>query len=1076
VKPPVLSRTLKLPVLFLTIASLAIITHAQVSGRNINMVSGTTWPGGDPFLQRQNEPSIAVSSRNPLHLLAGANDYRTVDLPGLPNGDETGDAWHGVFKSFDGGLTWSSTLLPGYPQDTSVQGAASPNKGFQAGADPTVRAGTNGLFYFSGIVFNRDPKGLGQIFVSRFIDNNNSEREDTIQYLSTAVISAGTAGQFIDKPWLAVDIPRQGAGQCQIGAQSFPAGNVYLGYSIFLGGDPSNNPHTAVMFAKSGDCGATWTVTKISESFKLNQGTTVAVNPTTGAIYVAWRQFAIVNDPNAIVFAKSVDGGKSFTKGAVVTPITPFDQASTSISFRTNGFPTMAVDGNGRVYLAWAQRGVGPGGDARIVATTSNDGVSWTPPAAVDPSPARGHQIMPAMSFAAGKLIIVFYDLRDDQTIGIFTPLGNGFYQETRDPRGDLAAGHPENVFTDFIMDAAPAAPIGSPPLLRRHTIDLRASRADVSSPAVPLTFTPSERVSQYVFGSRPGSNVIEQLQVNPPNFPMFGIGTKAFIGDYIDVGAATFVPTADGGWAFNTSVSNAIVFHATWTDNRDVRPPLGAPPDWSKYTPTGANTGASIFDPSQTVAPCNSVFTGSRNQNIYTSRITDGLFVGSAGNTKSLGTVVVNGQSVLLQRAFSIFLQNSTTLTKSFRLTIAAPQPAGGQASFEQFGAATTTLDVTIGPRSTVSRIVFVTSTDRRAMVVINVAEISSPGGTLVTNGLLGSVILNPDRTSPDLINDPNGGGDIAVTELYNPDITTLPTILSQDISNQDLSNQDLANQDLSNQDISNPDIADQDISNQDISNVDIANQDLANQDLANQDLSNASISDATWTVQNDGNTATSYSVKLLQNIAAPDGFKVQLILSKTNMPGVSRGCTLGFQRQTLVIANITNPVFTSPSDLTATGITDPTKTNATVILAPGEQARLTVRVVDPDRRDNITFDVSKGISPVLVAHGVNSVDARAGSKKSPLTLVITSVMNSLPTGLKSRSYSATLQVIGGLGPYSWRVSEGTLPLGLSLNPTTGVISGKPTDRGVTIFTVEAKDSASPQHVALRQLKIAVF
>src|SRR5713101_9084790 len=79
-------------------------------GPNVNMVSGTQWPGGDPFLQRQNEPSVAVSSRNPLHLLAGANDYRTVDLPGLPNGDETGDAWHGVFKSFDGGQTWRSTL------------------------------------------------------------------------------------------------------------------------------------------------------------------------------------------------------------------------------------------------------------------------------------------------------------------------------------------------------------------------------------------------------------------------------------------------------------------------------------------------------------------------------------------------------------------------------------------------------------------------------------------------------------------------------------------------------------------------------------------------------------------------------------------------------------------------------------------------------------------------------------------------------------------------------------------------------------------------------------------------------
>jgi hypothetical protein len=86
---------------------------AQVSGQNVNMVSGTNWTNGDPFLQRQNEPSIEVSSRNSSHLLAGANDYRTVDLPGLLGIDERGDAWLGLFKSFDAGRTWQSTLLPG---------------------------------------------------------------------------------------------------------------------------------------------------------------------------------------------------------------------------------------------------------------------------------------------------------------------------------------------------------------------------------------------------------------------------------------------------------------------------------------------------------------------------------------------------------------------------------------------------------------------------------------------------------------------------------------------------------------------------------------------------------------------------------------------------------------------------------------------------------------------------------------------------------------------------------------------------------------------------------------------------
>jgi len=59
----------------------------------------------------------AVSTRNPLHLLAGANDYRTVDLAVAinsadPNAKVTGDGWLGLFKSFDGGQIWRSTLLP----------------------------------------------------------------------------------------------------------------------------------------------------------------------------------------------------------------------------------------------------------------------------------------------------------------------------------------------------------------------------------------------------------------------------------------------------------------------------------------------------------------------------------------------------------------------------------------------------------------------------------------------------------------------------------------------------------------------------------------------------------------------------------------------------------------------------------------------------------------------------------------------------------------------------------------------------------------------------------------------------
>ena len=104
-----------------------------VASSNINMVSGTTFPDGDPYLQRQNEPNAAVSTRNPLHLLAGANDYRTVDLPGpfdpMRGFKMAADAWVGLFKSVDGGQNCKSTLLPGFPQDVSPEGLASPIKG-----------------------------------------------------------------------------------------------------------------------------------------------------------------------------------------------------------------------------------------------------------------------------------------------------------------------------------------------------------------------------------------------------------------------------------------------------------------------------------------------------------------------------------------------------------------------------------------------------------------------------------------------------------------------------------------------------------------------------------------------------------------------------------------------------------------------------------------------------------------------------------------------------------------------------------------------------------------------------------
>jgi hypothetical protein len=190
------------------------VVCAQVPGTNVNMVSGTKWPTGDPYLQRQNEPSIAVSTRNPLHLLSGANDYRTVDIP-FPNdgGEENGDAWLGWFKSLDGGQTWASNLIPGYPQDQSPAGLASPLKAFGAATDPTVRAGTHGLFYYSGLGFNRGTKAASGVFVSVFQDLNNKGNGDPIAYLRTTMVTTGTLGSSTISPaWPSIfRVPERGA-------------------------------------------------------------------------------------------------------------------------------------------------------------------------------------------------------------------------------------------------------------------------------------------------------------------------------------------------------------------------------------------------------------------------------------------------------------------------------------------------------------------------------------------------------------------------------------------------------------------------------------------------------------------------------------------------------------------------------------------------------------------------------------------------------------------------------------------------------------------------------------------------
>lgn len=1120
--PATLWAGLGFAVLLVVAANVAPFAQSQgpsglVVSRSVNMVSGNKWPTGDPYLQRQNEPSVAASTRNPQHLLAGANDYRTVDMPGIPS--ETGDAWLGIFKSFDGGDRWQTNLLPGYPQDTSPEGLASPLRGFTAGADPVVRPGTNGLLYYAGLAFNRGENQPSAVFLSRFIDNNNTENGDPIKYLGTTIIDKSNGSDFIDKPWMAVDVPRAGAKSCRIVvsqpppaemkagvgwgrysgwkkneekrretereavkkgkkpqpapnkdprlvAQTIDAGRIYVAYSRIK--TVGTAVESRIMFSQSDDCGATWTkpVQLSNPLDKVNQGANIAIDPKTGSVYVAWRQFGLtVNDPDSVMVARMSATNKGFEAANrvrkfnarrpsdrlrkmigehqggdadEVAAIQPFDQGTAEDRFRTNAYPTIAVDDESRAYVAWTERGYGRArpnsmdpvtrqpladGDARVVISTSRNGAAWTAPQAVDAGNGEaagrpggdmpGHQLMPSISFAAGKLVVVYYDLREDIS----------------------------RVFGPFISERDAVNNVRI-----RHTIDIRAAYAAKGD--VPV-FGPSQQVSSYLQGNVRGGTQVGPLQANAPNLPLFKLGTVPFLGDYIDIAPSpAFVQNAKGVWGYNTTAQASPVFHVVWTDNRDVQKPADG--DWTHYTPVGAATDPGKYAEAPACVPGQG---GMRNQNIYSARLTWGLVAGSPGNTKPLDAT--------MPRAFVVFAQNTTTTTKTFRFSIGS-QPVGGLASFTQTRTAGTayplmSLDVSVPAKSMVTRTVFATSTDPKAQVPVDVQEVSAPGANLISGGLASRVILNPDISNPEIsnpeISNPEiSNPEISNTEVYNPEISN-PEISNPEISNPEISNPEISNPEISNIVVANPEISNPEISNPEISNPEISNPEISNPEISNLNLLNSSITDVTWSIINTGNTTASFNVNLfLANAAAKlsaGGIKTQLVVHKTYTTPVALGCSLKQELHRVLVANVINPTFTEPGTSTAFDPANSSVTNTTLWLEPGGEGKITLRVLDPNPTDGITIDPVHDVTPVVTAEPKNTPDLTTPSVPPPSTT---------PPALPNVTLAFTAQptntlVNAAIAPISVHAQVGANPganvqvtLAIAINPAAGHLSGTTT------------------------------
>jgi hypothetical protein len=191
--------------------------------------------------------------------------------------------------------------------------------------------------------------------------------------------------------------------------------------------------------------------------------------------------------------------------------------------------------------------------------------------------------------------------------------------------------------------------------------------------------------------------------------------------------------------------------------------------------------------------------------------------------------------------------------------------------------------------------------------------------------------------------------------------------------------------------------------------------------------------------------------------NNAATDGTDVGANIAQllTYTTGVVQG------------TSVSPPIITTtslPNDLIST--TYPT----TTLTATGGQAPLTWSISAGALPTGLTLSTAGVLSGTATVSGAFSVtvrvtDSTGGTPQTAdraYTFTILAATNittaTLPAGTVQTPYTGgPLTVVGDQSPFVWAVTTGALPTGITLNTTTGVLSGTPTTAATSNFTLSA-------------------
>ena len=242
------------------------------------------------------------------------------------------------------------------------------------------------------------------------------------------------------------------------------------------------------------------------------------------------------------------------------------------------------------------------------------------------------------------------------------------------------------------------------------------------------------------------------------------------------------------------------------------------------------------------------------------------------------------------------------------------------------------------------------------------------------------------------------------------------------------------------------NPDMMNPDMMNPGADvNATILNPDMMNPDMMNADPTNAALTDTVWTLTNNGNTTAAYDVKMLLrgDSQVPDGFQTQLLLYKTYLTPVARDCELAQETQNVLIASVPNPPFGHVGDEVTFDPADGSVGHTTLWLAPGESARITLRVFDPVRDDDVVFDPVREVTPATAPQPVDTESAAAGETTPEVVTTSSIVFLARPTATPIGGFVTPPVPVLVQDENGAPVAGATVALSLAANPGGAALYG---------------------------------